>query len=97
VAKIVRGEHRGRPAFERKLKKSPGTDGAPSCENPTLARRTTHKGLKPRLQLLVSRGPSSMPKFVIWAVLAAFGFVAAITALNIYTPKTMVVCNATSC
>jgi hypothetical protein len=38
-----------------------------------------------------------MPKFVIWAVLAAFGFVAAITALNIYTPKTVMVCNATSC
>ena len=42
-------------------------------------------------------GRSSMPKFVIWAVLAAFGFVAAITALNIYTPKTIVVCNAISC
>ena len=39
-----------------------------------------------------SRGRSSMPKFVIWAVLAAFGFVAAITALNIYTPKTVMVC-----
>ena len=48
-------------------------------------------------RLAVSRGRSSMPKFVIWAVLAAFGFVAAITALNIYTPKTIVVCNATSC
>jgi hypothetical protein len=38
-----------------------------------------------------------MPKFVIWAALAAFGFVAAITALNFYTPKTYVVCSATNC
>jgi hypothetical protein len=37
-----------------------------------------------------------MPKFVIWAVLAAFGFVAAITALNFYTPKTQMVCGATA-
>jgi hypothetical protein len=38
-----------------------------------------------------------MPKFVIWAALATFGFVAAITALNFYTPKTQMVCSTTNC
>jgi hypothetical protein len=37
-----------------------------------------------------------MPKFVIWAVLTAFGFVVAITALNFYTPRTQLVCSATA-